>query len=111
MLTKQIKDIKVAFVQSSPYLQTSLFSEEVFQRTQADLAMFYSSEGKVSIRRNNEKIYCNEIAANLTEGGGHKFAAGAIFISNPTDEKAVIQELETAITKALERTNDKATID
>lgn len=48
---------------------------------------------------------------NLTEGGGHKFAAGAIFISNPTDEKAVIQELETAITKALERTNDKTTID
>jgi oligoribonuclease NrnB/cAMP/cGMP phosphodiesterase (DHH superfamily) len=110
MLTKQIKDIKVAFVQSSPYLQTSLFSEEVFQRTQADLAMFYSSEGKVSIRRNNEKIYCNDIASNLTEGGGHKFAAGAIFTSNPSDEEAVIQELETAILKALERTSNKTAI-
>jgi oligoribonuclease NrnB/cAMP/cGMP phosphodiesterase (DHH superfamily) len=110
LIVKQIKGINVAFVQSSPYLQTSLFSEEVFQRTHADLVMFYGSKGKVSIRRNNEKINCNEIAANLTEGGGHKFAAGAIFISNPTDVEAVIQELETAILKALERTNNKTTI-
>jgi oligoribonuclease NrnB/cAMP/cGMP phosphodiesterase (DHH superfamily) len=100
---KQIKDIKVAFVQSSPYLQTSLFSEEVFQRTQSDLAMFYSSEGKVSIRRNNEKISCNEIASNLHDGGGHKFAAGATFSSDPKDVEAIIQELEKAVLTTLEK--------
>jgi uncharacterized protein len=100
---KQLKDLKVAFVQSSPFIQTSLFSEEVFQKTQADLAMFYSSEGKVSIRRNNEKIVCSDISANLYEGGGHKFAAGAILRSNPMDVEAVIHELEIAILDALDK--------
>src|ERR687885_42666 len=101
MRIKQLKDIKVVFIQSSPFIQTSLFSEEVFQKTQADLAMFYSTEGKVSIRRNNEKIACNDISANLQEGGGHKFAAGGIFRSNPTDVEAIIQELEMAILNTL----------
>lgn len=105
---KQVKDIKVTFVQSSPFIQTSLFSEEILQRTQADLAIFYSSEGKVSIRRSNEKISCSDISANLQEGGGHKFAAGGIFRSNPTDVEAVIQELEAAILKTLE-TSQKTT--
>jgi oligoribonuclease NrnB/cAMP/cGMP phosphodiesterase (DHH superfamily) len=103
MRIKQLKDLKVAFVQSSPFIQTSLFSEEVFQKTQADLAMFYSSEGKVSIRRNNEKIVCSDISANLYEGGGHKFAAGAILRSNPMDVEAVIHELEIAILDALDK--------
>ena len=103
MRIKQLKDLKVAFVQSSPFIQTSLFSDEVFQKTQADLAMFYSSEGKVSIRRNNEKIACSDISANLYEGGGHKFAAGAILRSNPTDVEAVIHELEVAILDALDK--------
>lgn len=106
---KQVKDIKVTFVQSSPFIQTSLFSEEVFQRTQADLAIFYSSEGKVSIRRNNEKISCSDISANLQEGGGHKFAAGGVFRSNPTDMEAVIQELEAAVLNTLERSQKTAT--
>ncbi len=103
MRIKQLKDLKVAFVQSSPFIQTSLFSEEVFQKTQADLAMFYSSEGKVSIRRNNEKIACSDISANLYEGGGHKFAAGAILRSNPTNVEDIIQELEVAILDALDK--------
>jgi oligoribonuclease NrnB/cAMP/cGMP phosphodiesterase (DHH superfamily) len=105
---KQVKDIKVTFVQSSPFIQTSLFSEEILQRTQADLAIFYSIEGKVSIRRSNEKISCSDISANLQEGGGHKFAAGGIFRSDPADVEAVIQELEAAILKTLE-TSQKTT--
>ena len=103
MRVLNVKDLKVAFIHSSPYLQTSLFSEEVFQRTQADLAMFYSQEGKVSIRRNTERISCKEIAEVLPEGGGHKFAAGAIFHSNPTDDDAIITELKDAISKAVEK--------
>ena len=103
MRVKQLNDLKVAFIQSSPFIQTSLFSEEVFQKTQTDLAIFYSSEGKVSIRRNNEKIACSDISANLYEGGGHKFAAGAILRSNPMDVEAVIHELEIAILDALDK--------
>jgi nanoRNase/pAp phosphatase (c-di-AMP/oligoRNAs hydrolase) len=88
-------------VQSSPYLQNSLFSEEVFARTNADLVMFYSAKGKVSIRRNNDAISCRDVAANLPEGGGHAYAAGATFKSDPADAAAVISELETAVTRAL----------
>lgn len=103
--TMQIRPVadkfRVAYVQSSPYLQNSLFSEEVFAKTNADLVMFYSAKGKVSIRRNNDAISCRDIAANLPDGGGHVYAAGATFKSNPEDTAAVIAELETAVTKVL----------
>jgi oligoribonuclease NrnB/cAMP/cGMP phosphodiesterase (DHH superfamily) len=98
---RQVGRFKVAYVQSSPYLQNSLFSEEVFTNTKADLVMFYSTKGKVSIRRNNDLISCRSIAANLSEGGGHDYAAGATFKSDPSDTAAVILELEAAVAKAL----------
>lgn len=101
MQVKPTGKFNVAYVQSSPYLQSSLFSEEVFSRTNADLAMFYSIKGKVSIRRNNDSISCRDVAANLPEGGGHAYAAGATFKSDPTDIPAVISELEAAVIKAL----------
>jgi oligoribonuclease NrnB/cAMP/cGMP phosphodiesterase (DHH superfamily) len=99
--TRQVGRFKVAYVQSSPYLQNSLFSEEVFANTKADLVMFYSTKGKVSIRRNNDLISCRSIAANLSEGGGHDYAAGATFKSDPSDTAAVILELQAAVAKAL----------
>lgn len=102
--TMQIRPVgkfKVAYVQSSPYLNSSLFSEEVFVKTNADLVMFYSAKGKVSIRRNNDAISCRDIAANLPDGGGHAYAAGATFRSDPADTTAVISELESAVAKAL----------
>ncbi len=92
---------KVVYAQSSPYLQSSLFSEEVFARTNADVMMLYSTKGKVSIRRNNDAISCRSIAANLSDGGGHDYAAGATFKSDPSDTAAVISELEAAVAKAL----------
>jgi oligoribonuclease NrnB/cAMP/cGMP phosphodiesterase (DHH superfamily) len=98
---RQVGRFKVAYVHSSPYLQNSLFSEEVFANTKADLVMFYSTKGKVSIRRNNDLISCRSIAANLSEGGGHDYAAGATFKSEPSDTAAVILELEAAVAKAL----------
>jgi oligoribonuclease NrnB/cAMP/cGMP phosphodiesterase (DHH superfamily) len=100
-VVKPIAGFNVAFVQASPYLQNSIFSEQVFQKTGADLVMFYSSKGKVSIRRNNENISCSQIASNLPEGGGHAYAAGAVFHSNPADTQAVIAELQAAVEKAL----------
>jgi nanoRNase/pAp phosphatase (c-di-AMP/oligoRNAs hydrolase) len=101
MQLRQAGRFKVAYVQSSPYLQSSLFSEEVFDKTSADLVMLYSTKGKVSIRRNNVEISCRDIAANLSEGGGHDYAAGATFKSDPSDTTAVISELEAAVTKVL----------
>jgi oligoribonuclease NrnB/cAMP/cGMP phosphodiesterase (DHH superfamily) len=102
MQVRSIGNFKVAYVQSSPYLQNSLFSEEIFAKTNGDLVIFYSSKGKVSIRRNNDAISCRNVAVNLPEGGGHAYAAGATFKSDPSDIKAVISELESAVIKAID---------
>lgn len=103
MQIREAERFKVVYLQSSPYLQSSLFSQEVFSKTGADLVLLYSTKGKVSIRRNNDTISCRSIAANLPEGGGHDYAAGATFKSDPSDIAAVISELHAAVTKALAR--------
>ncbi|HET7149107.1 MAG TPA: DHH family phosphoesterase [Candidatus Nitrosopolaris sp.] len=107
MRIRDIHNFKIAFIQSSPFIQNSLFSDEVFKKTDVDLVMVYGTDGRVSIRRNNNDISCNDIASNLPEGGGHIFAAGATFRSNPGDIESVIMELERAVLTTLERT-DKA---
>jgi uncharacterized protein len=94
---KKIDDLNVVFVRSSPYIQTSLFSEEIFNLTNADLAIFYGKNGKISIRRNNEKIDCNAIALNLIDGGGHKFAAGGTIRSDPNKLEDIILEIEQTV--------------
>jgi oligoribonuclease NrnB/cAMP/cGMP phosphodiesterase (DHH superfamily) len=97
MKIKDVDGIKVVFVKSSRNIQNSLFADELFSLTKADIVMLYNSKGDVSIRRNNDSIACNQIASNLSNGGGHQFAAGASFRSNPLDVDAVISELEAAI--------------
>jgi len=118
--TIQFKQIdsrfKAAFIQSSPYIQNSLFAHEVFEKTDSDVVILYSSDNRESIRRNNNLISCRRIAQNLPEGGGHEFAAGARFKSNPLDRNEIIGarfksnpldrneiigELEEAILKSL----------
>ena len=89
--------IKISIVPTSPYLQISLFSEEVFKKTQADVAFYYNQEGKISIRRNNQIIHCDKIAKQLLEGGGHKFAAGGRLKSNPDKIDSVICEIKDAV--------------
>jgi uncharacterized protein len=101
MKIKDVDGIKVVFVKSSRNIQNSLFADELFSSTKADIVMLYNSKGDVSIRRNNDSIACNQIASNLSNGGGHQFAAGASFRSNPLDVDAVISELEAAIRASL----------
>lgn len=101
MQIREAGRFKVAYAQSSPYLQSSLFSEEVFAKTNTDVMMLYSTKGKVSIRRNNDAISCRSIAANLSDGGGHDYAAGATFQSDPSDTAAVLSELQAAVGKVL----------
>lgn len=101
MKIKDVDGIKVVFVKSFRNIQNSLFADELFSLTKADIVMLYNSKGDVSIRRNNDSIACNQIASNLSNGGGHQFAAGASFRSNPLDVDAVISELEAAIRASL----------
>lgn len=73
---KKVLSLKVAFAFTYPYVQTSLFSHELFSNKKIDLAMLFNRRGKVSIRRNTDRISCNKIASYLVEGGGHDFASG-----------------------------------
>ena len=100
--------IKISLAMTSPYIQISMFSEDVFKRTNADVAFFLNGEGKISIRRNNDNIQCNEIAKQLLEGGGHKFAAGGKIKSDPQNRQQVINELKNAVENAIKTTiNDR----
>ena len=88
--------LKMALIPVSSYIQSSLFSEEIFQKTAVDVAFFYNKDGKVSIRRNNPVIECNKIANELIEGGGHGYAAGGKMKSNPDESDEVLKELQDA---------------
>ena len=86
----------MAIIPVSSYIQSSLFSEEIFQKTAVDVAFFYNKEHKVSIRRNNPVIKCNKIAYELIEGGGHEYAAGGKMKSDPDQTDEVLKELQAA---------------
>lgn len=92
---------KAAILRSSPYIQNSLFAHEIFEKTGSDVAMLYGPDNKISIRRNNDKISCRNIALSFPEGGGHDFAAGAKFRSAIGDHDQIVRELEEALSKAV----------
>jgi oligoribonuclease NrnB/cAMP/cGMP phosphodiesterase (DHH superfamily) len=93
----------MAIVPVSSYIQSSLFSEEIFQKTDVDVAFLYNNEGKVSIRRNDPAIKCNKIAHELIEGGGHEYAAGGRMKSNPAQIEEILKELRNATETWLEK--------
>jgi len=99
---KKIRSFNVAFVFTYPYVQTSLFAQELFSNFKIDLAILFSRNGKVSIRRNTDKISCTKIASYLIEGGGHEFASGGRLKNDAGNFKACMAELQQAVIKALE---------
>jgi len=99
---KKILSFNVAFVFTYPYVQTSLFAQELFSNFKIDLAMLFNRNGKVSIRRNTDKISCSKIASHLIEGGGHEFASGGRLKNDARNFKACIAEMQKAVIKALE---------
>lgn len=97
--------LKMAVIPVSSYIQTSLFSEEIFQKTAVDVAFFFNKEAKVSIRRNNPAIKCNKIANELIEGGGHEYAAGCKIKSDPSQIDEVLKELQNSTENWLKKEN------
>ena len=98
---RKIRQFRVAFVFTYPLVQSSLFANEVFSYSKADLVMLFNKNGKVSIRRNTDRISCSKIASYLVEGGGHEFASGGILKCNPKDFSSCISEMELAVKKSL----------
>jgi oligoribonuclease NrnB/cAMP/cGMP phosphodiesterase (DHH superfamily) len=98
---RKILSFDVAFVFIYPYVQASIFANEVFSNSMVDLVMLFDKHGKVSIRRNTERISCSRIASHLVEGGGHAFASGGMLKSDPKDFSSCIKEMERAVIKSL----------
>jgi oligoribonuclease NrnB/cAMP/cGMP phosphodiesterase (DHH superfamily) len=98
---RKIRQFSVAFVFTYPLVQSSLFANEVFSYSKADLVMLFNKKGKVSIRRNSDMISCSKIASYLVEGGGHEFASGGMLKCNPKDFASCISEMELAVKKSL----------
>jgi len=101
LVIKKIHSFEVAFVFIYPLIQASLFANEIFSKMKIDLVMLFNKEGKVSIRRNTNKISCNKVASFLVEGGGHEFASGGRLESDPRNFNACIKEMQIAVKKSL----------
>ena len=101
LVIKKVNAFDVAFVFTYPLVQASLFANEIFAKMKVDLVMLFNKDGKVSIRRNTDKISCNKVASFLVEGGGHEFASGGSLESDPRNHNACIKEMQTAIKKSL----------
>jgi oligoribonuclease NrnB/cAMP/cGMP phosphodiesterase (DHH superfamily) len=101
MITRKIRSFSVAFVFTYPFVQSSLFANDVFSSSNTDLVMLFNKHGNVSIRRNTDRISCSKIASFLAEGGGHEFASGGVLKSNPKDFSSCVGEMQQAIIKSL----------
>jgi uncharacterized protein len=101
LVMRKIAGLDVAFLCISNYIQNSLFSKEVFSKTGADLCLLYGTNGRVSIRRSNDKTSCRIIASFLVEGGGHDYAAGGKLKRITLDTDTCVRELEKVVEVAL----------
>jgi uncharacterized protein len=75
----EISGLIVAITESPRILPKSLLSEKIFEeKPNVIIAVLYSPDGRVSIRRRaNTDIKCDKIAHRLN-GGGHSYAAAGV---------------------------------
>lgn len=128
--------IKVAIARSDPFVSRSMLLGRIMDDIGADIAIAFTEDGKVSIRRkensgnsshssndnNNDdgganrkvKLSCSEIAQQLKEGGGHEGAAGGFLRSVPDDfadkqagDRAAVEEIVSTLQAYFEKQNNK----
>lgn len=108
---EQTGNVRVAIAKADSFVSRSLLLGKIIDETEIDLAMAYTSDGKLSVRRKHglpEKglqIDCSKVAAAFREGGGHPGAAGGFLKTNieQNGDKAAIIEIELTIQKYLEK--------
>jgi hypothetical protein len=81
---KRVRMIRVAIAKAEPFVSRSIPLGKIIDDNEIDLAIAYTWEGKLSLRRGHEvtegdiQIDCSMIASAIGEGGGHQAAAGGI---------------------------------
>jgi hypothetical protein len=107
----QVGNVRVAITKADSFVSRSILLGKIIDEFQIDLAMAYTSEGKLSVRRRHgspEKdlqIDCSKIAAVFREGGGHPGAAGGFLRTNieQNGDVAARTEIELTIQKYFEK--------
>lgn len=108
---EQARNVRVAIAKADSFVSRSLLLGKIIDESEIDLAMAYTSDGKLSVRRKHglpEKglqIDCSKVAAAFREGGGHPGAAGGFLKTNieQNGDEAAIIEIELTIQKYLEK--------
>jgi hypothetical protein len=84
-------NVRIAIVKADSFVSRSILLGKIIDETEIDLALAYTHEGKLSLRRKHRlpenaiQIDCSKIAATFREGGGHLGAAGG-FLKTNVDE-------------------------
>jgi uncharacterized protein len=114
---EQVKNVRVAIAKADSFVSRSLLLGKIIDESEIDLAVAYTSDGKLSLRRRHtlpEKglhIDCSKVAAEFREGGGHPGAAGGFLntsIEQNGDDAAII-EIAITIQKHFEKLEQSTT--
>ncbi len=107
---QEVRNVRVAIAKADSFVSRSLLLGKIIDESEIDLAMAYTPDGKLSVRRRydlNEKalqIDCSKVAAGFREGGGHPGAAGGFLKTNieQNGDGAAIVEIEDTVKKYFE---------
>jgi oligoribonuclease NrnB/cAMP/cGMP phosphodiesterase (DHH superfamily) len=105
-----VRNIKVAISKADSFVSRSLLLGKIIDESEVDLAVAYTADGKLSIRRRHDlpeqglQIDCSKFAARFREGGGHPAAAGGFLRTNieRDGDGAAIIEIELVIQEYFE---------
>ncbi len=110
--TEQVRNLRVAISKADSFVNRSMLLGKIIDEFKVDLALAYTREGKLSIRRRRHdllekglQIDCNKVASAFREGGGHPGAAGGFLKTNveQNGDSAAIIEIEITIQNYFEK--------
>jgi hypothetical protein len=104
-LEKDTRRIRVAIAKADSFVSRSVLLGKVIDDNEIDLAIAYTPEGKLSLRRGREltdedtQIDCSAIASAFREGGGHPGAAGGFLRGNVdhNSDTSALNEIENTV--------------
>lgn len=108
---KGVSKVRVAIAKADPFVSRSILLGKIIDDNEIDLAIAYTREGKLSLRRGHEvterdiQIDCSMIASAFGEGGGHQAAAGGFLRTNVEQrgDLSALNEIELTIQNYFEK--------
>src|ERR671915_11815 len=109
---KEVSKVRVAISKADSFVSRSILLGKIIDSNEIDLAIAYTQEGKLSLRRSHRttegeiQIDCSIIASAFREGGGHPGAAGGFLRSNieQNGDSSALEEIEMTIKNYFQKT-------